>query len=214
VKPGLLRNIPAAATIAICLPLLVQTAAASTPQALVASFYRLCIKHHVAGLPLNAEARKALRPLLSEDFRQRIEDGGECQADFIRQFPDPKPVNPPVPQVVYKPPFVDCCIFTSTPDGTPTSFTLGPTKVLRDGRYQVVVNFFLRDNMGGIKWRDAAIVKRESDRFVIDNVVFEPTGSRPAIFPSHSASRGVKVHVGSVGTDAETSPFSLRLSAP
>jgi hypothetical protein len=189
VKRGLLRNIPAAATIAICLPLLVQTTA-STPQALVASFYTLCVKHHVAGLPLNAEARQALRPLLSEDLRQRIEDGEACQADFIRQFPDPPPANPPVPQVIYKPPFVDCCIFTSTPDGTPTSFTLGPTKVLRDGRYQVVVNFFLRDNMGGIKWRDAAIVKRESDRFVIDNVVFEPDRKPAGYLPQPFSFQG------------------------
>jgi hypothetical protein len=68
--------------------------------------------------------------------RSRIvsDDGETCQADFIRQFPEPPPVNPPVPQVIYKPPFIDCCLFTSTPDGTPTSFTRGPTKVLRDGR--------------------------------------------------------------------------------
>jgi hypothetical protein len=175
----------AAATIAICLPLSGQTTA-STPQGLAARFYTLCIKHHVAGLPLNAEARKALRPLLSEDLRQRIDDGEACQADFIRQFPDPPPVNPPVPQVIYKPPFIDCCLFTSTPDGTPTSFTLGPTNVLRDGQYRVVLNFVRKDMFGVIKWRDAAIVKHESDRFVIDNVVFDadlkPAGYLPQPF--------------------------------
>jgi len=186
-KAGLLRNIAttAAATIAICLPLSGQTTA-STPQGLAARFYTLCINHHVAGLPLNAEARKALRPLLSEDLRQRIDDGEMCQADFIRQFPDPPPVNPPVPQVIYKPPFIDCCLFTSTPDGTPTSFTLGPTNVLRDGRYRVVLNLVRKDMFGVINWRDAAIVKHESNRFVIDNVVFDadrkPAGYLPQPF--------------------------------
>jgi len=190
-KAGLLRIIPTgAATIAVCLPLSGQTTA-STPQALVARFYTLCVKHHVAGLPLKAKARKALRPLLSEDLRRQIGDGEACQADFIRQFPDPPPpVNPRAPQVIYKPPFVDCCLFTSTPDGTPTSFTLGTTKVLRDGRYQVVVNFFLRDSMGGIKWRDAAIVKRESDRFVIDNVVFDADRKPAGYLPQPFSFRG------------------------
>jgi hypothetical protein len=51
--------------------------------------------------------------------------------------------------------------------------------VLREGRHQVAVNFVLRDNMGGIRWQDAAIVKRESDRLIIDNVVFDPD-HRPA----------------------------------
>jgi hypothetical protein len=168
----------AAATIAICRPVSAQTAA-PTPQALVTRFYMLCIKHHVAGLPLEAAARKAVRPFLSEELRQTIDDGEACQADFIRQFPDPPPVNPSVPQVIYKPPFVDCCVFTSTPDGPPTSFTLGPTKKLLDGRYHVLVNFVRKDMFGVIKWPDAAIVKREGDRFVIDNVVFE-ADRRPA----------------------------------
>jgi len=176
-KPGFLI-LTAVLTVVICLPLSAQTAA-STPQALVARFYTLCIKHHVAGLPLKSDAIQALSSLLSDDLRQRIDDGEACQADFIRQFPDPPPTNPSIPQVIYKPPFVDCCLFTSTPDGTPTSFRLGPTKRLGDGRYEVVVNFVLRDNMGGIKWRDAAIVKRETDRFVIDNVMFD-AGRRPA----------------------------------
>jgi hypothetical protein len=168
VKAGLLLT--AAATIAICRPLSAQ-APASTAQALVARFYTLCVKHHVAGLPLNAEAKKALRPLLSDDLYQRIDDAEACQADFIRQFPDPPPTNPPTPQVMYKPPFVDCCIFSNMPDGTPTSFTLGQTKELRDGRYYVVVHFVRKDMLGVIRWRDAAIVKREGDRFVFDNVV-------------------------------------------
>jgi hypothetical protein len=167
----------AVATITIFVPLSGQTAA-STPQALVTRFYKLCIKHHAGGLPLEGEARRTLRPLLSEDLRRRIDDGEACQADFIRQFPD-VPGRPGEPPTIYKPPFVDCCLFSSMPDGGPTSFTIGLTTVLRDGRYRVLVNFFLGDNMGGIKWRDAAIVKREGDRFVIDNVVFD-ADRRPA----------------------------------
>jgi hypothetical protein len=189
----------AVVTIAAGLPSSGQTAA-STPQALVARFYTLCITHHVAGLPLKAEAKTALHPLLSEDLRGRIDDGEACQADFIRQFPDPPPVNPLVPPIIYKPPFVDCCVFTSTPDGPPTSFRLGPATVLRDGRYRVFVHFFLRDDMGGIRWQDAAIVKREGDRFVIDDVVFDadrkPAGylPQPVSFPGCHGRRWVGGH--------------------
>lgn len=191
-KAGLLRGtLAAVATIAICLPSSVQTAV-STPQALVTRFYTLCIKHHVAGLPLTASARDVLRPMLSEDLRRRIGDGEACQADFIRQFPDPPPVNPPVPQITYKPPFVDCCIFTSTPDGPPTSFRLGLTTVLRDGRYRVLVHFVIRDNMGGIRWQDAAIVKREGDRFVIDNVVFDADRKPAGYLPQPVSFQGCK----------------------
>jgi hypothetical protein len=164
----------AATTIALCLLLSAQTPA-STPQALVTRFYTFCVKHHVAGLPLDGGEKEALGPLLSQDLRRRIDDAEACQADSMRQHPE-LPLG--------KPPFVDCCIFTSTPDGPPTSFTLGPTSELRDGRYEVLVSLFLNDNMGGIRWRDAAIVKREGDRFVIDNVVFDsdekPVGYLPA----------------------------------
>jgi hypothetical protein len=191
-KAGLFTGILiAAATFAICLPLSAQMAA-STPQALVTRFYTLYIRHHTGGLPLKGEARRSLPPLLSEDLRRRIDDGQACQADFIRQFPDPPRLDPSVPPVIYKPPFVDCCLFSSTPDGTPTSFTLGPTKMLRDGRYHVVVNFVLRDMSGVIKWRDAAIVKREGDRFVIDSVVFDVEGKPAGYLPPPFSFEGCK----------------------
>jgi hypothetical protein len=130
--------------------------------------------------------------LLSEELRRRIDDGEACQADFIRQFPDPLQLDPSVPPISHKPPFVDCCLFSSTPDGTPTSFTLGPTKMLRDGRYQVIVNFVLRGNMGGIKWRDAAIVEREGNRFVIDNVVFDAERTQAGYLPTPFSFEGCK----------------------
>jgi hypothetical protein len=190
-KAGFLRSISTAvATIAVCLPLLGQSAA-STPQALVTRFYTLCIKHHVAGLPLKAEARKALRPLLSEDLRRQIDDGEACQADFIRQSPDVA-ARRGEPPTIYKPPFVDCCLFSSMPDGTATSFTLGLTKVLRDGRYRVVLNFVRKDMFGVIKWRDAAIVKHESDRFVLDNLVFDVEGKPAGYLPPPFSFEGCK----------------------
>lgn len=162
-----------AGIIAVWLALSAQ-ARASIAQSLVTQFYTVCIKHDVAGLPLDAEAKNALRPLMSEDLRSRIDDAEDCQADSMRQNPDPPQSDPSVPPMIGKPPFVDCCVFTSTPDGPPTSFTLGTTEVLRDGRYYVVVHFVRKDMFGVIKWPDAAIVKTEGDRFVIDDVVFEP----------------------------------------
>jgi hypothetical protein len=51
----------------------------------------------------------------------------------------------------------------------PTSFIVGSTKMLRDGRYQVLVTFVQRSTLGVMRWWDAAIVGHEGDRLVIDN---------------------------------------------
>jgi hypothetical protein len=65
----------------------------------------------------------------------------------------------------------------------PTSFTLGPTEILADGRYQVSVNFVHQETkatysdsrkpLGVIRWRDAAIVTTEGDHFAIDDIVYD-----------------------------------------
>lgn len=152
----------------------------STPQAFVTRFYIVYIKEHSSGLFLQASAERALRPVLSKRLRQQLDDAVACQADWTRQQPKGS---------TNKPPFVECCLFSDTADGMPTSFTLGPTEVLRDGRYQIAVDFVHKETaatygdpkrpLGVIKWRDAAIVTKEDDHFAIDDVVYDvDTASR------------------------------------
>jgi hypothetical protein len=76
-KAGLFRSILTAVATIACLPVSGQTAA-STPQALVTRFYTLYIKHHTGGLSLEEEARRTLRPLLSEDLRRSPASSGSC----------------------------------------------------------------------------------------------------------------------------------------
>lgn len=139
-------------------------ASTSTPEALVTRFYTVYIKEHSSGLFLQGDAQRALLPSLSKRLRQQLDDAVACKADWVRQQPRGS---------TDKPPFVDCCLFSGTADGMPTSFTLGPTEVLPDGRHQIVLDFTRKETAGVIKWRDAAIVMKEGDRFAIDDVVYD-----------------------------------------
>jgi hypothetical protein len=136
----------------------------ATPQAFVTHFYTVYIKQHSSGLFLQGGAKRALDPLLSKRLRQRLSDAVACQADWVRQQPKGS---------TDKPPFVDCCPFSGAADGMPTSFALGPTEVLPDGRHRVVVNFVRKETHDVITWRDAAIVMKEDDRFVLEDVIYD-----------------------------------------
>jgi hypothetical protein len=46
--------------------------------------------------------------------------------------------------------------------------------------------------MGGVKWRDAAIVKREGDRLFLDNVVFDPDEKPVGYLPPPMAFEGCR----------------------
>jgi hypothetical protein len=109
-------------------------------------------------------AQRALRPLLSKRLRQQLDDAVACQADWVRQQPKGS---------TDKPPFVECCLFTSSVDGMPTSFELGPIKVLRDGGYQIMVDFVRNEIADAIKWRDAVVVIKEGDHFALDDVIYD-----------------------------------------
>jgi hypothetical protein len=141
------------------------TGAAQNPaQAFVTRFYTLYIKQNPPGFFLEGAAKRALDPLLSTRLRQQLDDAAACQSDWLRQQPKGS---------TDKPPFADCCLFSSTPDGMPTSFLVGPTEVLPDGRYRTVVDFVRKEHRDLIKWRDALIVMKEGDRFVVDDVVYD-----------------------------------------
>jgi hypothetical protein len=139
-------------------------ATASTPQAFVTEFYTVYIREHSSGLFLQGRARRAVYPLLSARLRTLLDDAAACQKDWQRQQPKGS---------TDKPPFVECCLFSSMPDGMATSFALGPTKVLAGSRYEVAVAFVRKETRDLIKWRDAVIVIKERGRFVVDDVVYD-----------------------------------------
>ncbi len=140
-------------------------ASGSTPEAFVTRFYAVYIKEHSSGLFLEGNAQRVLRPLLSKRLRRQLDDAVACQADWVRQQPK---------GTTDKPPFVDCCLFASDLDGMPTSFKLGPTKVLRDGGYQITVDFVRKERADLIKGRNAVVVIKEDGRFAVDDLVYEP----------------------------------------
>jgi len=139
-------------------------AAGSAAQTFVARFYTVCIKEDWSSLTLEGRAQPGLRPFLSQRLWRHLDDAAACQADWVRQQPKGS---------TDKPPFVDCCLFSSVPDGMPTSFVVGRTKVLPDGRYQMTVDFVRKETRDRIKWRDAVIVMKEGDHFAIDDVVYD-----------------------------------------
>lgn len=143
---------------------LVQASGGSPAQTFVTRFYTVYIKQHSSGLFSRGSAKRALNPLLSERLRQHLDDAAACQSDWIRQQPKGS---------TDKPPFVECCLFSSSPDGMPTSFVAGPTEILTDGRYRIVVDFVRKEVRDQIKWRDAVIVMKEGDHFALDDVVYD-----------------------------------------
>jgi hypothetical protein len=102
-----------------------------------------------------------------------LEDAAACQGDWIRQQAKGS---------TDKPPFVDCCLFASSPEGIPTHFELGPTERLVAGRYKVFIDFTYADPPGTYSdptipletthWRDAAIVVQTDGKYLIDDFVF------------------------------------------
>lgn len=138
--------------------------AGSAAQTFVARFYAVCIKEDWSSLTLEGRAQPAMRPFLSQRLWHHLDDAAACQADWVRQQPKGS---------TDKPPFVDCCLFSSIPDGMPTSFAVGRTKVLADGRYQITIDFVRKETTDRFKWRDAVIVIKEGDHFTIDDVVYD-----------------------------------------
>jgi hypothetical protein len=122
----------------------------------------------------NFESARALSRFTSPRLQQVLKDAESCQADWTRQQPKDS---------TDKPPFVDCCLFASSPEGIPTAFRLGAARALPDQRYEVDVEFTYAEKPGTYedskiplaswKWRDAVIVARLGNRYLVDDFVFQ-----------------------------------------
>jgi hypothetical protein len=135
------------------------------PADAVRAFATAYVKQQHAGLLDTRAAKRTLSPFLSGSLRKHMEDLRKCRSDWERQQPK---------GTTDKPPLVDCCFFSSMPDGVPTSFSIGKSETLPDGRSRVIVDFTLAfQGMDELHWQDAMIVTRENDRYVIDDVLYD-----------------------------------------
>jgi hypothetical protein len=143
--------------------ILLLTTAPSTPESAVHRFCTRLVELKEFGV-LEPKQRRALAPLLSKRLLHQLDDIRDCQADWFRQQPK---------DTTDKPPFVDCCLLSGTPDGAPTSFKVGASKELAPGRYEVMVDYELKNGTEVIRWHEALTVIREDGRYVIDDILFD-----------------------------------------
>src|SRR4029450_11407943 len=105
------------------------------------------------GLP-DKPAMKALSPFFSSHLVELFDSARKYQDDFSKRSPDEKP------------PFVEGCMFSSLFEG-PTSFEIGRTEKMPDGKSKVFVRFSYVDSenpKNNVSWEDAVIVATEKNR--------------------------------------------------
>jgi hypothetical protein len=116
---------------------------------------------------------RALAKFYTKHLQRVLDDADACQANWGEQQP---------PDSTDKPPFVDCCIFASSPEGMPNSFRIDHTVPLANGRTKVFVEFTFVDTPVGDRrsarepeswrWLDAVIVARVGGRYLIDDFIY------------------------------------------
>jgi hypothetical protein len=143
----------------------------STPEAMAEAFLTTYLMQGDSVGHL--EGARALHPYLSSRLLRVLDEASACQSDWQRQQPKDS---------TSKPPFVDCCIFASSPEGVPTAFELGSVEVLEPGQYKVFIDFTYTEGpatyadrtipLESWQWRDALIVIDEDGRYAIDDFLF------------------------------------------
>lgn len=135
--------------------------ATNTPAAVTEKFFRVYLSQPGYAL-LEGENREQLAPYLSRSFLHNLDNATACENDWIRQQPKGS---------TDKPPFVDCCLFSASADWFPNSFTVGHPKMLKDGRYEVPVEYRYKIPAEDHRWSVAVIVKREDGKYVVDDFI-------------------------------------------
>jgi hypothetical protein len=116
------------------------------------------------------EGARALAPFMTRRFGRVLDEAAACQTDWVKQQPKGS---------TDKPPFVDCCLFASSPEGLPAAFSVGAAEVLPDGRQRVSVEYTWVNppRVGGpppesSRWTDAFLVAQEDGAWLVDDFVF------------------------------------------
>lgn len=134
-----------------------------SPRRPVEDFYRLYLKTKPIGLPTQ-EQQQAMAPYLSMRLLGLIDEARSYQETFKRQNSDEKP------------PWVDGCLFASLFEG-PTRFKVSNVVANSDGTSTVKVHFWHETSDGQISdWEDAVMVRKEGERFVIDDFLMSGAG--------------------------------------
>ena len=137
-----------------------QACTTGTPaEYVVCRFYERYLDLRPVGLPTKRQQSK-LAPFLSRRLLALFERARLEQQDFARRSPGEKP------------PFADGCLFTSLFEGL-DRFEVTSTDPQTEGTIHVVVRFGYQD---APTWQDTVVVTRESDRYVIDDILFSGAG--------------------------------------
>jgi hypothetical protein len=147
--------------------------AQNAPEEAVSKFYSTYLSvHKPGGLPDDNELRQ-LAPLMSKRLTALIRDALAYQAQYIKEHP-PKHLSDNAPPIIYKPPFCDGDFFSSMVEGA-SSFRVGKA-YRRDRDYNVDLHLkyidLLNPKEKPIEWTDSAIVVKEDNRFVVDDMEF------------------------------------------
>ena len=172
--------------IALVLTLVSCTAARSpvaphTAESVVRELYAYVIRHQPIGIP-QGDTRNALRPLMSERLRNRLETAAACEADYFRQYTksDEKPIFG----------WLEHGLFSGGSErAIPAEMTIVSTKPATAGRQQVTIRLTYRDTFetygrppdpaNTFHWEVDVLVDCPGRSCVVDDVVeIDDTGKR------------------------------------
>jgi hypothetical protein len=134
------------------------------PEAVVRSLYREVVARHPVGIPEDADM-KIFAPHLSKALLHRIDLAVACSADEARQHPDPN-LKPEIA-------WLEAGLFSGDDEqASPRAFHIERTQRKGDGSFRVYVRLTWGSHSKPWIWRVAAIVIRENDHFVVDDVIY------------------------------------------
>lgn len=143
------------------------------PEALVRNLYTEVVARHPIGIPRDADM-KIFGPYLSKALLHRIDVAHACAADYDRQYPDPN----------LKPPFawLEAGLFSGDDEqAEPRAFQIERTQSEGDGSFRVYVKLtWGAPPEKPSTWQVAAVVVREDDHFVLDDVIYLKDKNREA----------------------------------
>ena len=134
------------------------------PEVLVQSLYNEVIARHPVGIPGSADM-KTFAPYLSKSLLRRIDLARACEDNYYRQHQNPNEK----PEIEW----LEFGLFTGGNEKvSPRAFQVETAQSDKDGSYRVYVRLTWGPPSKPWIWRVTAIVVREDDHFVVDEIVF------------------------------------------
>jgi len=137
-----------------------RTATTMQPDAVVTGLYDEVVARHPLGISINKDV---FAPYLSSALAHRIEVANACLDDWYRQNPDRRA----------KPPGLEGGLFTGDDlRAEPQAFHIEKVQAEKDGSIRAYIELRHDEPSESWTWRIAAILVRENDRFVVDDVIY------------------------------------------